>query len=172
MKKNNLHIKKTGFTTPNNYFENFEDRLFEKLAEENIPKTTGFQVPETYFDGLEDSLSATLFDRTEDVKVISIQRKKNFTKYIRYAAAACVAIFAGILLYMNFSTPVTMDNIVNSEINTFIENDLIALNNYEIVDVYEEENIDISTIFEVELDESETIDYLEKTTDPYEYLIE
>ena len=49
---------------------------------------------------------------------------------------------------------------------------MIALNNYDLVDVYEEENVDITTTFEVDLDETDTIDYIENTIDPYDLLTE
>ncbi|WP_420574028.1 hypothetical protein [Kordia sp.] len=173
MKKKELHNNKsTGFTTPKDYFNSFEDRLFDVLKTENtIPKQEGFKVPDAYFDGLEDSLSAQLFSKEETTKVIPLQRKKNYLKYIGYAAAACV-LFLGAINFFSDTTKLTIDEVVNSEINNFIEDDLIALNNYDLINVYEEENIDITTIFEVDLNETDTIDYLENTADPYDLLDE
>ncbi len=177
MKKNELHNKKIteGFSTPKDYFDTFEDRLFGKLeAEAVIPKKDGFKVPDAYFDGLEDSLTDKLFTPvTEETKVIPLSNRRVYLKYISYAAA-CI-LFFGILTNIDFGGSGKAGKevtIVDADINTFIENDLIALNNYDMVDVFEEENIDISTIFEVNLDETETIDYLENTTDPYDLLIE
>lgn len=178
MKKNELHNKKIteGFSTPKDYFNTFEDRLFGKLeAEAAIPKEEGFKVPDAYFDGLEDRLADKLFaPSTEETKVIPLSNRKIYLKYISYAAAACI-IFFGIATNIDFggeSITNPQVTIVDGDINTFIENDLIAMNNYDLVDVFEEENIDISTIFEVDLDEIETIDYLENTADPYDLLIE
>ncbi|WP_046744805.1 hypothetical protein [Kordia zhangzhouensis] len=173
MKKNELHTNQTGFKTPKEYFENFEDRFFERLTTEStIPETSGFKAPEMYFNRLEDTLSEKLFSNESETKVISLQFKKNYQKYIRYAVAACLVLVSSVAIYQNTKEIISIETVENSEINTFIENDLIALNNYELVNVYEEENVDITAVFEVELDESETLDYLEKTTDPYELLIE
>lgn len=173
MKKNELHNKKIteGFSTPKGYFESFEDRLFEKLETETvIPKEEGFKVPDAYFDGLEDRLADTLFTvEQEETKVIPISNRRKYLKYISYAAAACTLLF----IVSNFIvTPIDPVEVTNNDINTFIENDLIAMNNYELMDAFEEENIDVSSIFEVELNETETIDYLENTTDPYDLLVE
>ncbi|EDP94904.1 hypothetical protein U8527_15220 [Kordia algicida OT-1] len=176
MKKNELHNDKSaGFTTPKDYFNTFEDRLFDTLHSESmLPEKEGFKVPDAYFDGLEDSLSTKLFAKEETTKVIPLQRKKNYFTYIGYAAAACI-LFLGVITFIGNSDSSELsniDNVVNTEINSFIENDLIALNNYELMNVYEEENIDVSTIFEVDLNETETIDYLENSADPYDLLIE
>lgn len=176
MKNKKLHTNNTpsGFTTPKDYFDTFEDRLFEKLQAETIlPKETGFKVPDNYFDGLEDSLANELFPSNENkTKVIPIHSKKKYLKYIGYAAAACVLFLGAINFFPGSTIGISMDDVVNSEINTFIDNDLIAMNNYELMTAFEEENIDVSSIFEVNLNEIETIDYLENTADPYDLLIE
>ncbi|QHI38890.1 hypothetical protein IMCC3317_42900 [Kordia antarctica] len=174
MKNKKLHINKnSGFTTPKDYFETFEDRLFDSIKTETIiPKEEGFKVPDTYFDGLEDSLSAQLFSSENETKVIPLNTKKSFLKYIGYAAAACVLFLGAINFFQDETVDNSIDSVVNSEINTFIENDLIALNNYELMTAFEEENIDVSSLFEVSLNETETIDYLENTIDPYDLLIE
>ncbi len=176
MKKNELHNKKIteGFSTPKNYFNTFEDRLFGKLeAETAIPKEKGFKVPDAYFDGLEDCLADKLFAPSkEETKVIPLSNRKTYLKYVGYAAATCLLLF-GISTLINPETSgISMEDIADSDINTFIENDLIALNNYELIAAFEEENIDTSSIFEVSLNETETIDYLENTADPYDLLIE
>jgi hypothetical protein len=173
-KKLHTNNSSSGFTTPKDYFDTFEERLFDKLHTETvIPKAEGFKVPDTYFDGIEDTLANQLFALEEkETKVISLNAKKNYLKYIGYAAAACVLLVGAINFFGTTSTGISIDNVVNSEINTFIENDLIAMNNYELLSVYEEENIDVAALFEVSLNETETIDYLENTADPYDLLIE
>lgn len=171
MKNNELHNKKTGFEAPKDYFNTFEDRLFDRMKTEAvIPKDSGFTAPDAYFDSLEDKLSKELFGQEEAPKVIPLQRKRNYIRYVSYAAAACVVL----LIAINFinTPPETQLELADTEINTFIENDLIALNNYELMTVYEEENIDINSIFEVDLNETDTIEYLENEADPYELLIE
>lgn len=176
MKNKKLHTNNlsTGFTTPKDYFDTFEERLFDKLqAETVIPKVEGFKVPDNYFDGLEGSLANELFASEEkETKVIPLHTKRNYLKYIGYAAAACVLLLGAINFFQSTTTYVSIDDVVNSEINTFIENDLIAMNNYELMTAFEEENIDVSSLFEVNLNDTETIDYLENIADPYDLLIE
>lgn len=176
MKNKKLHTNNipSGFTTPKDYFNTFEGRLFEKLqAETVIPKETGFKVPDTYFDGLEDSLANELFSSNEnETKVVPLYTKKKYLKYIGYAAAACVLFLGVINFFQDETNGNPFDSVVNSEINTFIENDLIAMNNYELMTAFEEEDIDVSSLFVVSLNETETIDYLENTADPYDLLIE
>lgn len=173
MKNNELHNKNAGFNTPKDYFNSFEDRLFDRMNTEAIlPKETGFKAPEAYFDRLEDSLAKELFQTEEEAKIIPLQRKRNYIQYLSYAVAACILLFIGIN-FINTDTGIdgfTMEKVVNSEINEFIENDLIALNNYDLITVYEEENVDISTIFEVDLSDTETIDYLENIENSYDLL--
>jgi len=175
VKNNDLHNKKLteGLTTPNDYFDTFEDRFFEKLQAESIlPKEEGFKVPDAYFDGLEDILTDKLFPaEQEETKVIQLASRKTYLKYIGYVAAACTLLFV-ISNFITRTTSIDPLQVTSTDINTFIENDLIAINNYELATAFEEENIDISTIFEVDLNETETIDYLENTSDPYDLLIE
>ncbi|PTX62855.1 hypothetical protein C8N46_102255 [Kordia periserrulae] len=172
MKNKELHSKKTGFSTPKDYFNSFEDRLFERMKTESvIPTETGFQTPDAYFDSLEDQLSEKLFTTNKTTKVIPLQRKRRYIHYLSYVAAACVVLLIAFHFFSG-KDDLTIDNIANSEINSFIENDLIALNNYDVLTVYEEENVDVTSIFEVKLNETETIDYLENRADPYELLLE
>ncbi|AXG71829.1 hypothetical protein KORDIASMS9_04087 [Kordia sp. SMS9] len=173
MKNNELHNKKTGFQTPKAYFDTFEDRLFDRIKTEAvIPKETGFTTPDAYFDSLEDKLSSELFTANQETKVIPLQRKRNYIQYISYAAAACIVFFIALNFINTPEHPLTITDVASSDINTFIENDLIALNDFELINVYEEENIDLNTIFDVNLSDTETIDYLENSGDPYELLIE
>lgn len=177
MKNKELHNKETGFNTPKEYFNTFEERLFDRIKTEAvIPKETGFKTPDSYFDNLEDSLSKTLFETKKETEVIPLQRKRNYIHYLSYAAAACILFFVAINLIPTTTgtdaDTLKISEIDTSEIDAFIENDLIALNNYDLMLVYEEENVDMSTIFEVNLDETETIDYLENRSDPYDLLDE
>jgi len=44
------------FKTPKGYFENFEERLFSNIDDENIPKNTGFSVPDNYFKEFDEKV--------------------------------------------------------------------------------------------------------------------
>ena len=59
MNKKDQH-KKSGFTSPKSYFERFDDRLFDRLNNDQkstLPsKDSGFVAPDNYFDTFESSL--------------------------------------------------------------------------------------------------------------------
>ncbi|MBT8304439.1 MAG: hypothetical protein KJP09_08210 [Bacteroidia bacterium] len=73
MKNKKIHnVNDPGFKTPKHYFESVEDRVLDKLKEEdpsiNI-ETPGYVVPDSYFDSLEEKVLDKL-DRTIDLKDI------------------------------------------------------------------------------------------------------
>lgn len=103
MESDNKHISKTGFKTPENYFENLEDKVLQNLNKKQ-PKiykfekeyTAGFETPTDYFDNLETKIFRKLeidqkssvdsgfkvpmgyFDQLEKrVLEVSLEKKKN-----------------------------------------------------------------------------------------------
>ena len=48
--------EETGFKTPKNYFEKFEDKIFLKLSEDKFPKESGFETPHLYFDNIDEKI--------------------------------------------------------------------------------------------------------------------
>ena len=68
--------KKNKFKTPEGYFDNFHDRLMDRIQQEEsqeeksmIPMSDGFAVPETYFEDLTPKIIAQLAPKK--VKVVS-----------------------------------------------------------------------------------------------------
>ena len=93
MKKKSSN-KQSGFKTPTNYFNDFDENFFAKLnsdakLNDGIPLKTGFTLPDGYFAGFEN----TVLQKTSQhkTKVISIFNAKNF-KYV--ASIAAVLIFS------------------------------------------------------------------------------
>lgn len=66
---------KNGFTTPEDYFENLSDRIFEKINGEVtstcMPETSGFMVPENYF--IENEIALLNKIKKPETKVISLK---------------------------------------------------------------------------------------------------
>jgi hypothetical protein len=66
MKNKKIHnVKKTGFKTPDSYFDSLEDRIFDKLKEDTIFKEIeepGYATPDSYFESIEDSVMSKLKD--------------------------------------------------------------------------------------------------------------
>jgi len=98
MRTNNLHnTKNTGFKTPNDYFETFDDRLFEKLEKDNPTleniEDTGFTTPDDYFETLEDSIFEKLNDDNKPFIAINRKRKLYYISGIAASILLLLAIF-------------------------------------------------------------------------------
>ena len=77
MKKEKLHnINSNGFKTPDNYFQSFEDKLFERLNEKETIEginDSGFTIPEDYFE----SLDGKILNKIKDKPVVKLKKKKS-----------------------------------------------------------------------------------------------
>lgn len=94
---------------PEGYFENLTERIqagvfLEKLKSE--VSTDGLTVPNGYFDRLEKQILAKTVSSESDAKIRPIKRK---VAWIRYAAAACLLLVAGLVLRNNMETQQHMD---------------------------------------------------------------
>ena len=145
--------KKAGFTVPPTYLEEVENNVLKKLSEEKIQKETGQKIPEAYFESIEDRVFAKLKDEKPEVKVISF-RSVLLKRVIPFAAAASLLLF--FILNGNRDT-ISLDNVASTEIEQWIENDLITLDAYEIAEVYSDIELDNQDYF----GDEEIIDYLD-----------
>ncbi|WP_369994060.1 hypothetical protein [Winogradskyella sp.] len=161
MKKNKLHnIKKIGFKTPENYFESFEDKLFERICEsESISdvQSTGFKVPKGYLNSVEDTVMHKLNEgETRVVKLSS--RKKLY--YIAGVAASLVFLIA-----IFFGKGGSTEELSLEMVETYFENS--DLDSYELAqllsdaDILEEDFI----LIETEYNEENLESYLLENTD-------
>lgn len=123
--------KKTeGFNIPQNYFTDFEERLFLKISEDIIPKEPGFKVPDNYFEQVEDTVlnKVSKSEIIHKPKVITLFTKKT----LLYAAsiAACAAIVFSIFnLDENIND---INDIQISVIEEFIEEGNISFDTYDL----------------------------------------
>lgn len=100
MTKKKLHNIKSGFKTPDNYFNQFEDNLLSEIRLKEQVSKTGFEVP----DGYLDMFKVEINEPVPQSKVISLFSRKT----IWYAASvAAVAI-----LLINIPSFKTTDNFV------------------------------------------------------------
>ena len=153
---------KDGYAAPDSYFDTIEDRVLAKIKKEkssqsSLPtnKQTGFSIPENYLETVEDSITAKLNDDENPIKVIDF---KTFvlTRIVPFAAAAAVLL----LVYINYNTKTTsFDTVASTDIEEWIENDLITLDIYEIAEVYNDSELENTTIFA----EDEVLEYLDGT---------
>lgn len=120
--------KTSGFETPTNHLDNLEDKLFMKLFEEKLPSNTGFSAPESYFENIEESVLLKI----KPVKVISL--KQRILKSIPIAAAASVLLFIGLNVFVfNSSAELDLDNINDSDIEYWMNNNDISYNDVALV---------------------------------------
>ena len=111
--------KNTGFSTPDNYFQEVEENLSSISFITSLPKEKTFTTPDNYFVSVNDSILEKLAPKkNKDVKIISL--KERFLQYIPMAAAASVLLFIGINYFSTQKT--TFDDITITDIESWFEN--------------------------------------------------
>ncbi|WGH75904.1 hypothetical protein P8625_01695 [Tenacibaculum tangerinum] len=111
--------RNSGFSTPENYFNEVEETINTSIFLDSLPKEKAFNTPDGYFDSIESSIQSKITtEQTAPIKVISL--RKRMLQYIPVAVAASVLLFIG----MNyFSTQqITFEDITISEIESWYEN--------------------------------------------------
>ena len=168
MNKKDQH-KKSGFTSPKHYFERFDDRLFDRLNNDQEhtlgSKESGFVTPESYFDTFESSLSDSIrlaeqstitattgfkvpenyFEELEDVIYDQIEVKKESVKVINLFSRKQLLYVASIAAVVVLGLFVfnTNDNLTDPDVN------LALIEEYITSDDYVADLIDTSMLFEL-----------------------
>ncbi|OZV68104.1 hypothetical protein [Winogradskyella aurantia] len=128
MKRDKLNtVKSTGFKTPKNYFDSFDERLLEQLnKKETIEgiKTPGYQVPTDYFNSFEDKLFEKI--KNDQKPVISLRSRKTF--YYVAGIAASLMLALAVFLNKNNSPSLTVEMV-----ETYLENS--DLDSYELAEL-------------------------------------
>ena len=159
MKKEKIHnIKSSGFKAPEDYLENFEDRLFERFkTKETIDdiNDSGFTTPEGYFESLDDKI----FNKLEDKPVIKLNARKTFYS-IAGIAASLVLLFAIFINNDNDTQEVSAEMV-----ETYFENS--DLDSYELAQLLVEADIleEDFTVIETKYNEENIESYLLENTD-------
>ncbi|WKD86912.1 hypothetical protein KCTC32516_02292 [Polaribacter huanghezhanensis] len=121
------HIKsttqnKSGFSTPENYFDSVEDAVFSEIRAQSFSKENAFTTPKNYFENFEDSLFTKIDFPQKEVKVISL--KSRLLQIIPAAAAASVLLFIG-LNYFTFSDTTSFDSISSEDLENWLDDSYI-----------------------------------------------
>ena len=160
MKKDKLHnIKSTGFKTPDNYFEDFENAFFENLESKTALKDieeTGFTVPKDYFNTVENDILNKL--KNEDKPVFTLKTRKTFF-YVAGIAASLILLVA---IFFNNNTE---EEISVDMVESYLENR--SLNSYELAQLlYDAEVLEEDfTIIESYYEEENLESYLLENSD-------
>ncbi|WP_196892930.1 hypothetical protein [Aureivirga marina] len=131
--------QKNGFSTPDAYFESFEDDLMSKILEEEIKEKsstkTGMKVPDLYFDSLEEKIFENL-PKEEKKSKIRFLNTSNFYRFASVAAAAILIIW--IMTTKKEQNSLNFDSISNNELNNWVTNETGDLGTYELAALYED----------------------------------
>lgn len=165
MKKDKLNnIKSTGYKVPDNYFETFDDKLFDHLSEKKSisgVESTGFKVPEDYFDSVESKVTSRLNE--DNTPVVNLRTRKTFY-YIAGIAASIVIMLA---IFINRDTN---EDISIEMVQTYLENR--NLDSYELAELLSDANLleEDFTITTTPYEEENLEDYLLENADIETYL--
>lgn len=160
---NNKH----GFKTPPEYFEGLDDRVFNSIHVEELPKNSGFEVPAGYFDQLEDVLLKKIKNSEKETKVISL-----FSRYkLGYVAAiaACAVVLFSIF---NREQQETVSNLDFALIESYIEEGSLDLEAYEVLALFDNEGIEDLSLNNNLIDQENLEDYLYENFDESTFTIE
>jgi hypothetical protein len=116
---------KPGFSVPENYFGEFDGRLFAKLEKEGFlqEKTaSGFKVPKSYFENFEVS-------PPRETKVIPLFKKRKVWAYA--SSIAAIFILALVLFTEEATEPVSFADIGEESLEMYFESGQIDFFNME-----------------------------------------
>ena len=135
MKNKDLHIiKSSGFKTPDNYFESFDDRLFDRLQDERKIEgieQSGFSVPDHYFENVEAQILEKL-DPPKVTPIFTLNTRRSLY-YVTGIAATFVLLFA-IFINGNNNEEISADMV-----ETYLETR--DLDSYELAELLTEAEI-------------------------------
>ena len=154
-----------GMKVPDDYFDNFEERLFIRLAEEELPDSPGFTIPEGYFDSVEEKVMSNL-PSEEKGKVIPFYRRRVFT-YIAGAAACAV-------LVLSLLTKGPEDNmsLEIADIEAYLDEGGIDYNSYDVAQLMNDDELESISLDDEFLSEESLETYLMENLDDTNLLIE
>lgn len=148
--------KHNPFNTPECYFEQFDQRLQEKLSQTDmgIPKETGFTVPKGYFEELSKHLEESIRPAP---KVIQFRPYK---KYFWISASIVAVMLLAIGLGREQPKNVTFSDLALNDIEAYFEDNDLGLSSYEIAEFLPMEEENMVGLGTNDLSEEEMLQYL------------
>lgn len=170
MKKNKSHINKSGFKIPENFLEDFEEKMMRSVGEKPVlqdsyKNNSGFKVPDIYFDNLEKDVLQKVESQKKGGKLISLFNNKKL-----FYAVAVAAVFVGLISTVNLnpvSDNYTMGGVELSAIEQYIDEGYIDLNFNEISAFMADEDLSFEEFNTSGISDEQVLDYLsENIEDP------
>lgn len=152
--KNNKH--KNGLGLPEDYFENFEERLFSKISEDIIPKETGFSVPENYFNTLENMVTSHVSTPIKEIKIVSLITKKTFL----YAASVAAVAIIAFSIFNNKNSTLTINDFDLASIERYVENENLDYDSYDLSSLLTDDDFEELTSKNEFISEEQLEEYL------------
>lgn len=163
--KNKKH--EHGFKVPSNYFDEFEEKLFNTIENQSLPKKTGFTVPEGYFDSFSVSIPSNTSGVSE-TKVVPLYKRPSVL--VAASIAACIAIVFSVI---NFDTTTSsIDAIDYASLENYIETGNIDIETYELEAMLDQEVIEDLSSSMVTFSDENLEDYLLNNINDTTLLIE
>lgn len=164
MAKEKIHnIKSTGFKTPDNYFQDLEASLANKIEvlelSESI-KNTGFKIPEGYLEIAENTILKKVSYKKE-TKVVSLFNKRNI-RYLSSSIAAAVALFISIFLFNKKDPLPTFVTLENETVEDYI---LTEVSTYDMTTLLNKDQLNETIHIDSSLSEENIEDYLLNNVD-------
>lgn len=150
----------TGFGVPGGYFEELGERIISSVKAEEFKQEAGehgFIAPAGYFESLHENILKKAAGADKKVKV-----RRMWPSWIRYAAAACVAVVVGtgfFFMRSNNSIDTRLSKIPEDEIVNYLQTSSDSGDFPVIVESLSNQNVSL----ESDLSDKEIKEYLEST---------
>ena len=157
--------KEDGFKTPDGSFEGLTGKIMDRMEKQDseLPGTEGFQVPDGYFDKLSDEI----LSKQKEPKVIRLYPYK---KWLYTAASIAAVVLIVIGLQWQGDQNLSFNDIANMELEAYFEDNAPAMSSYELAEVLELEELEVSDILEEDWNEENIVDYLDDTIEDLDEL--
>lgn len=167
--KNNISQTKTsGFQVQKNYFETFEDELFQKLALNSNDislNETGYTVPENYLQNV-DEILFRVAKSSQSVKVIPLFTFKN----IAYAASIAAAVILMFGLIFNTQKKLNFESLEFATLQYYLET--VDFTTSDIASLLSDDELSSELMLQEPISDQAIETYLMDTTNLQDLLIE
>jgi len=160
-----------GFKIPENYFEEFETHMFDKLKEEQLPKATGFVIPDGYFDAVEEKIIENT--KTSPLKVIHKSKTQKLRPTL-YRIAGIAAVLAVLILLYPFENgnAISFEKISEAAVSEYIQDGALDLTADDFAMYLQDEDFDALMQSSEEISVENMSDYLLNNLDDSTLLLE
>ncbi len=163
------------FTTPKGYFDDFYNRLMDRMKPEVshttssiVPKFDGFVVPQGYFEKFPKKIKT---QKSRSSKLLYLKTHKTL-----YYSAAAVAVLLLLIfgLTWNQKPTVTFDTLAYTELEAYLETHASEIDAYEIAEVVAINPTAWNSMPEIDIQEAELWHYISENIEDlnieyYEY---